>query len=137
MNKKHHKICIANKKIAIIFISIFPYSVTKNFEEYSCFPSCMCSKYVPFVSLTGIVNSVRRAAAIEMVQEAEKTFYSVRRQNRAIFAARIEMALGLPCFFVMRSTKLLASADSRISSTAASPKAQRRCALPIFAPPVP
>ena len=37
---------------------------------------------------TGTVNSVRRAAAIEMVQEAEKTFYSVRRQNRAIFAAR-------------------------------------------------
>jgi hypothetical protein len=37
---------------------------------------------------TGTVNSVRQAAAIEMVKEAEKTFYSIRRQNRALYMAR-------------------------------------------------
>lgn len=37
---------------------------------------------------TATVNSVRQAAAIEMVKEAEKTFYSIRRQNRALYAAR-------------------------------------------------
>jgi hypothetical protein len=37
---------------------------------------------------TTTINSVRQAAAIEMVKEAEKTFYSIRRQNRALYAAR-------------------------------------------------
>ena len=34
------------------------------------------------------VNAVRQSAAIEMVKEAEKTFYSIRRQNRALYLAR-------------------------------------------------
>lgn len=37
---------------------------------------------------SGTINTVRQAAAIEMVKEAEKTFYSIRRQNRALYAAR-------------------------------------------------
>lgn len=34
------------------------------------------------------VNAVRQAAARETLQEAEKVFYTVRRQNRALYAAR-------------------------------------------------
>ena len=37
---------------------------------------------------TGTITALRQAAAIEMVKEAEKVFYSIRRQNRALFAAR-------------------------------------------------
>lgn len=65
---------------------------------------------------TGTVNSVRRAAAIEMVQEAEKTFYSVRRQNRAIFAART--VLSFPAASVSgfyRYTRFAAKAPQRMA----------------------
>ena len=34
------------------------------------------------------VNAVRQSSAREALQEAEKTFYTVRRQNRALYAAR-------------------------------------------------
>ena len=34
------------------------------------------------------VNAVRQASARETLQEAEKVFYTVRRQNRALYAAR-------------------------------------------------
>lgn len=65
---------------------------------------------------TATVNSVRRAAAIEMVKEAEKTFYSVRRQNRAIFAART--ILSFPAASVSgfyRYTRFAAKAPQRMA----------------------
>ena len=65
---------------------------------------------------TGTVNSVRRAAAIEMVKEAEKTFYTVRRQNRAIFAART--VLSFPAASVSglyRYTRFAAKSPARMA----------------------
>ncbi len=65
---------------------------------------------------TGTVNSVRRAAAIEMVKEAEKTFYTVRRQNRAIFAART--VLSFPAASVSglyRYTRFAAKSPTRMA----------------------
>jgi len=65
---------------------------------------------------TGTINSVRQAAAIEMVKEAEKTFYSIRRQNRAIFAART--VLSFPAASVSglyRYTRFAAKAPTRMA----------------------
>lgn len=39
-----------------------------------------------------IINGVRQAAAAEVVKELEKTFYSIRRTNRALFTARTVMS---------------------------------------------
>lgn len=39
-----------------------------------------------------MVNGIRQAAAAEVVKELEKTFYSVRRANRALFTARTVLA---------------------------------------------
>jgi hypothetical protein len=47
-------------------------------------------------------------------------------------AASTDMALGLLCFLVLRSTKRLAASHSRISSVVASENAHFRWALPIF-----
>lgn len=38
------------------------------------------------------INSLRQAAARETVQETEKVFYTIRRQNRFLFAARVATA---------------------------------------------
>ncbi len=39
-----------------------------------------------------VINGIRQSAAAEVVQELEKTFYSIRRQNRALFMARTVLA---------------------------------------------
>ena len=44
------------------------------------------------VNSTSVINSIRQSSAAEVVQELEKTFYSIRRQNRALFMARTVMA---------------------------------------------
>lgn len=41
---------------------------------------------------SSVINGVRQAAAAEVVKELEKTFYSIRRQNRALFMARTILA---------------------------------------------
>lgn len=65
---------------------------------------------------TGTVNSVRQAAAIEMVKEAEKTFYSIRRQNRALFAARTVLAFpNASASGIYRYTRFAAKAPQRMS----------------------
>lgn len=65
---------------------------------------------------TGTVNSVRQAAAIEMVKEAEKTFYSVRRQNRAIFAARTFLSFpAASASGLYRYTRFAAKAPQRMA----------------------
>lgn len=38
------------------------------------------------------INSLRQAAARETISETEKTFYTIRRQNRALYAARVATA---------------------------------------------
>lgn len=38
------------------------------------------------------INALRQAAARETVQETEKVFYTIRRQNRFLFAARVAIA---------------------------------------------
>ena len=65
---------------------------------------------------TGTVNSVRQAAAIEMVKEAEKTFYSIRRQNRALFAARTVLAFpNASASGIYRYTRFAAKSPQRMS----------------------
>lgn len=44
------------------------------------------------VNSTSVINAIRQSSAAEVVQELEKTFYSIRRQNRALFMARTVMA---------------------------------------------
>ncbi len=65
---------------------------------------------------TGTVNSVRQAAAIEMVKEAEKTFYSVRRQNRGIYAARTFLSFpAASASGLYRYTRFAAKAPQRMA----------------------
>jgi hypothetical protein len=65
---------------------------------------------------TGTINNVRQAAAIEMVKEAEKTFYSVRRQNRALFAARTFLSFpAASASGLYRYTRFAAKAPQRIA----------------------
>ena len=65
---------------------------------------------------TGTANSVRQAAAIEMVKEAEKTFYSIRRQNRALFAARTVLSFpAASASGIYRYTRFAAKAPQRMS----------------------
>jgi hypothetical protein len=44
------------------------------------------------VNSTSVINGIRQSSAAEVVQELEKTFYSIRRQNRALYTARTVMA---------------------------------------------
>ena len=44
------------------------------------------------INSTSVINGIRQSSAAEVVQELEKTFYSIRRQNRALFTARTVMA---------------------------------------------
>jgi len=39
-----------------------------------------------------VINGIRQSAATEVVQELEKTFYSIRRNNRALYMARTVLA---------------------------------------------
>lgn len=39
-----------------------------------------------------VINGIRQSAAAEVVQELEKTFYSIRRNNRALYMARTVLA---------------------------------------------
>jgi hypothetical protein len=65
---------------------------------------------------TGTANSVRQAAAIEMVKEAEKTFYSIRRQNRALFASRTVLAFpNASASGIYRYTRFAAKSPERMS----------------------
>ena len=65
---------------------------------------------------TGTVNSVRQAAAIEMVKEAEKTFYSVRRQNRGIYAARTFLSFpAASASGIYRYTRFAAKSPARMA----------------------
>lgn len=40
----------------------------------------------------GTINTTRQSVAAEMIKEAEKTFYTIRRNNRAMFMARTVLA---------------------------------------------
>ena len=65
---------------------------------------------------TGTINSVRQAAAIEMVQEAEKVFYSIRRQNRALFAARTILSFpAAAASGIYRYTRFAAKSPQRVA----------------------
>jgi len=65
---------------------------------------------------TGTVNSVRQAAAIEMVKEAEKTFYSIRRQNRALYMARTVLSFpAASASGLYRYTRFAAKAPQRMA----------------------
>lgn len=44
------------------------------------------------VNSTSVINGIRQSSAAEVVQELEKTFYSIRRANRALFMARTVLA---------------------------------------------
>ena len=44
------------------------------------------------VNSTSVINGIRQSSAAEVVQELEKTFYSIRRANRALFTARTVLA---------------------------------------------
>lgn len=64
----------------------------------------------------GTVNNVRQAAAIEMVKEAEKTFYSIRRQNRALYQARTVLSFpAASASGIYRYTRFAAKAPQRIA----------------------
>ena len=64
----------------------------------------------------GTVNTVRQAAAIEMVKEAEKTFYSIRRQNRALYAARTFLSFpAASASGLYRYTRFAAKAPQRMA----------------------
>lgn len=65
---------------------------------------------------TGTVNTVRQAAAIEMVKEAEKTFYSIRRQNRALYAARTFLSFpAASASGLYRYTRFAAKSPQRVA----------------------
>lgn len=65
---------------------------------------------------TGTINTVRQAAAIEMVKEAEKTFYSIRRQNRGLYAARTVLSFpAASASGIYRYTRFAATAPQRIA----------------------
>jgi hypothetical protein len=65
---------------------------------------------------TGTVASIRQAAAIEVVKEAEKTFYSIRRQNRALFAARTLFAFpAAAASGIYRYTRFAAKSPQRMA----------------------
>jgi hypothetical protein len=62
------------------------------------------------------INSVRQAAAVEMVKEAEKTFYSIRRQNRGLYAARTVLSFpAASASGIYRYTRFAAKAPQRIA----------------------
>lgn len=65
---------------------------------------------------TGTINTVRQAAAIEMVKEAEKTFYSIRRQNRGLYMARTVLSFpAASASGIYRYTRFAATAPQRIA----------------------
>lgn len=65
---------------------------------------------------TSTVNSVRQAAAIEMVKEAEKTFYSIRRQNRALYMARTVLSFpAASASGIYRYSRFAAKAPQRMA----------------------
>lgn len=65
---------------------------------------------------TGTINAVRQAAAVEMVKEAEKVFYTIRRQNRALFAARSVFAFPAAAASGMyRYTRFAAKSPQRMA----------------------
>lgn len=65
---------------------------------------------------TGTINSVRQAAAIEMVKEAEKVFYSIRRQNRALYAARTILSFpAAAASGIYRYTRFAAKSPQRVA----------------------
>jgi hypothetical protein len=65
---------------------------------------------------TGTINSVRQAAAVEMVKEAEKTFYSIRRQNRALYLARTVLSFpAASASGIYRYTRFAAKSPQRMS----------------------
>lgn len=65
---------------------------------------------------TGTINSVRQAAAIEMVKEAEKTFYSIRRQNRGLYMARSVLSFpAASASGIYRYTRFAAKAPQRMA----------------------
>lgn len=65
---------------------------------------------------TGTINALRQAAAIETVKEAEKTFYSIRRQNRAQFMARSVLAFpAASASGIYRYTRFAAVAPQRMA----------------------
>jgi len=65
---------------------------------------------------TGTVNAIRQAAAIEMVKEASKTFYTIRRQNRALYAARSVFAFpAAAASGLYRYTRFVAKSPERMA----------------------
>lgn len=66
---------------------------------------------------SSVINGVRQAAAAEVVKELEKTFYSIRRQNRALFMARTILAFpAASASGIYRYTRLAIKNPGRFST---------------------